>query len=168
MALVVEDGSGLSTSESYVSVDAFKAYHKLRGNEVTLGGSEIEQKLRLATEYIDLRWGDAAQGCAIAEDQALVYPTDYWITDPVSLPQALERATFEYAFYAIDNDLFLDNSGAGGPGIKRILEKVGPIEEETEYTGGGLQSVGRKYPVVSKADGLMKQISNSIQGGVYR
>jgi len=168
MALIVEDGTGLDNAESYLSADDFKAYHKDRGNVVSIGGSEIEQKLRLATEYIDLRWGPKAIGYPITETQALVFPTDYFVTDPVSLPIKLERATAEYAFYAITGDLYYDVDNLSGGGIIRKLEKVGPIEEETEYSGSGLGATGRRNPIVAKADSLMRAITNSGQGGVYR
>lgn len=168
MALVVEDGAGQSTAESYLSADDFKAYHKDRGNEISLGGTEIEQKLRIATEYIDLRWGAQAKGAQVQETQALCWPTDYYVTDPVTLPTALERATAEFAYYAIDNELFLDNSGTNGPGITFLKEKVGPIETETEWSGSGDGSLGRKYPSVPKGESYMKQLILGGGGGVYR
>ena len=169
MALIVEDGTGLDDAESYISVDNFKAYHKDRGNEVTLGGSEIEQKLRLATEYIDLVWGPKSSCLPISETQALVFPTEDFITDPVSLPIKLVRATAEYAFFAISDLLYYNVDNGSGQGIKRVLEKVGPIETETEYTGSGLNAVGRSRPIVPKADSLMRLLlGRSNQGGVYR
>lgn len=168
MALVVEDATGLVDAESYISVDDFKAYHKDRGNDITLGGGDIEKLLRNATEYLDIRWGDYTKGNPINEDQALAYPTDYWITDPVSLPTPLVRATAEYAFYLITNPLYINNDGGNGPGITRLFEKVGPIETDTEYSGSGLGSPSRKYPTVVKADALMRKISRGGQGGVYR
>ena len=167
MALIVEDATGLATAESYISVDFFKSYHKDRGNDISLGGTEIEQKLRIATEYIDLRFKPI--GLAIASDQALCHPTDYFITDPVSLPVQLQRACAEYAFFSISNTLFIDQSFSDGPGIKLLKEKVGPIETETEWSGHGLGSLTKQYPSVPKADKLMHQISiGSGQGGVYR
>lgn len=167
MTLVVEDGNGLAAAESYISVDFFKSYHKDRGTTITLGGSEIETKLRLATEYIDIRY--IPIGNEIIEGQALCYPTDYFITDPVSLPIQLERACAEYALWAIDNDLFIDQSYENGPGITFLKEKVGPLENETEWSGSGFGSGGKKYPTIPKADNLMRKISvGSGSGGVYR
>jgi hypothetical protein len=166
MTLIVEDGTGMATAESYISVDFFKAYHKDRGNSVSLGGSEIEQKLRVATEYIDIRF--TPRGLAIAETQALHHPTDYSITDPVSLPVQLQRACAEYAFYAIDNLLFITQSFSDGPGIKSLSEKVGPIETTTEWSGSGSGSQSRQSPSVPKADKLMRMISLGGTGGVYR
>ena len=167
MAIIVEDATGKDDSESYIDVAFFKAYHKDRGVTISQGTSEVEALLRLATEYIDIRWGNRVLGNKIAEDQALVFPTDDFITDPVSLPLCLTRACAEYGFYSIDNDLFLNNDNTT-PGVKRILETVGPIIEETEWTGGGLGSSGQSYPKVTKADRLMKSITTGQSGGVIR
>ncbi len=170
MVLIVEDGTGLANAESYITVDFFKTYHKNRGNEISLGGSEIEQKLRLATEYIDLRWGDQILGFPVSEDQALCFPTDYFITDPVDLPIQLKKAAAEFAFFSISNPLFIENTGEDGPGVVFLKEKVGPIEVETEWSGSGKNSIGRKYPIIPKGDLLMGQLtySGSNSARVYR
>lgn len=169
MAIVVEDATGLDNAESYADVAFFKSYFADRGIDVTaLTDDVIEQNLRLGTEYIDIRWGKSAPGNPISEDQALCFPTDYFITDPVSLPKNLIRATVEYARWSQVNGLFLDNDGSSGPGIKFLKEKVGPIEIETEWSGSGDGSISRKYPIVAKADALMRKITLTGQGGVYR
>jgi hypothetical protein len=128
-----------------------------------------ESLLRLTTEYIDLRWGSRAPGLPIQEEQALFFPTDYFIVDPVALPIQLERATAEYLRYSLTNTLFIDNTGSSGPGINYLKEQVGPLLTETKWSGSGEGSVGRKYPIVAKADGLMRQLTNgNSQGGVIR
>lgn len=168
MAIIVEDATGLATAESYLSVAAYKSYWLDRGVTVTDTDPVIEANLRLATEYIDLRWGKSAPGLPITETQALCFPTDYFIVDPVALPIQLERATAEYTRWSISSGLFIDNDLSSGPGIKFLKEKVGPIETETEWSGSGDGAVGRKYPIVAKADALMRQITFSTQGGVHR
>lgn len=173
MALIVEDATGLATAESYLSYIDYVAYWFARGVTTTADAgtpneAATEAKLRLTTEYIDLRWGSSAPGFPINEDQALCFPTDFFITSPAALPIQLKRATAEYLRYSLTNSLFIDNDRSGGPGIKILKEKVGPIETETRYSGSGLGSVGAKYPIVIKADTLMRQITNSGQGGVYR
>lgn len=168
MAIVVEDATGLATAESYLGVDDYKAYWLARGVTISEADDVIEANLRLATEYIDLRWGDKVPGNEISEDQALCFPTDYFIVDPVALPIQLVRATAEYTRWVTTSSLFLDNDGSKGPGIKFLKEKVGPVETETEWSGSGDGSMGRKYPIVAKADALMQKITLSGQGGVYR
>lgn len=168
MAIVVEDATGLNNAESYLSVADYKSYWLDRGVTVSETDAVIEANLRLATEYIDLRWGSFIPGTKISEDQALCFPTDYFIVDPVVLPISLKRAIAEYTRWSISSGLFIDNDGSSGPGIKFLKEKVGPVETETEWSGSGNGSLGRKYPVVAKADKLMEKITISGQGGVYR
>lgn len=166
MALIVEDGTGLATAESYVSVVDYKAYHVDRGNATEGSDLDIERRLRLATEYIDIRWGPGVQGDVLTEDQALVFPTNYF-TDPLPLP--LVRACFEYAFYAVSKSLFIDKDMVtDGVGVIQSKRRVGPIETSTLYSGSGLGAPGRKYPKVSKADALMKMLSSVGIAGVIR
>jgi len=166
MTLIVEDGTGLATAESYVSVADYKAYHVARGNGVEGSDLNIERRLRLATEYIDIRWGPGVQGTPLDADQALIFPTNYF-TDPLPLP--LLRACFEYAFYAVDNVLFIDkNNVTDGVGVVQSKRRVGPIETSTRYSGSGLGAPGKKYPKVPKADALMKMLSSVGSGGAIR
>ena len=174
MAIIVEDATGLATAESYLSYVDYVAYWAARGVDTTTDAAtpdeaSTEPYLRLTTEYIDIRWGKLAPGDPIDEDQALCFPTDYFIVDPVALPIQLERATAEYLRYSLTNDLMINNDRTNGPGIKYLKEKVGPIETETEWSGSGDGAVGIKYPVVTKADALMRQITiGDSRGGVYR
>lgn len=165
MALIVEDGTGLVNAESYVSVADYKTYHVNRGIGVAGSDLDIERRLRLATEYIDLRWGGGVQGLKIADTQALVWPST-WFLLPV--PTQLVNACNEYAFFLIKNKLFIDDDGVSGGAITRLLKKIGPIMTETAF---GLGTANRKNPKVIKADAMMKQVvvgGFSSNGGVIR
>lgn len=165
MALIVEDGTGLSTAEGYVSVDYVKTYHKVRANALSNATGDIEAHIRLATEYMDLRWGSGAPGNKISDNQALSWPTDYF-EDP--LPIQLLRACAEYTSFSLNNSLFLDNTNAEA-GIIELTENVGPLQTTTVYSGGGSGANGPKYPKVPKADNLMRLIAVvSGYGGVIR
>ncbi len=166
MALIVEDGTGLSTAESYVSVTDYQTYNTERGIIDAAADGPIEERLRIATEYIDIRWGAGVPGNPLDTDQALIFPTD-WFTDPLPLP--LLRATFEYAWYAIANSLFIDSNQVTEGGVKiRELDKVGPLMTETAWSSAGKGKTGARYPKVTKADRLMAMLSTSAQGGVIR
>lgn len=74
-AIVVENGTGLSTADSYMSITEATNYHNNRGNAD--GWDNIDDKdaaLRLATDYIEQtyrgRWG----GRRYKFDQALDWP----------------------------------------------------------------------------------------------
>ena len=165
MVLIVDDGTGLATAESYIDVVFFRAYHIDRGNSISIANIDIERNLRLATEYMDLRWGPGAPGDFIDEDQALVWPRDYFV---LPLPLQLLRACALYAEYSIGDNLFIDNTNASAS-ITELTENVGPIQTTTKYSGSGLGANGPKHPKVSKADDLMRLISIlGVTGGVIR
>jgi hypothetical protein len=168
MALITEDGTGLLTAESYVTVAAFKAYHVARGNGVEPSDLDLERHLRLATEYIDLTWGHLVRGFPLTEGQALVFPNTQF-TEP--LPLYLIRATHEYAWFSINNSLFHDvvETEAGAGGVIKLREKLGPIETETEYADPGIGgAVKPSRPRVGKADRLMRLLMGVSSGGVFR
>lgn len=164
MAIVVEDATGLSNSETYLSVADYKSYWLDRGVTVAEDDATIEAHLRLSTEYIDLRWGSLIPGDPIATDQALIFPTTYYETDPVSLPVSLKRATAEYTAWSISNGLYINDTLTSESNIKYKKEKLGPIEEEIEYFSKSTSN----YPKVTKGDALMRSLSFTQQGGVIR
>ena len=166
MTIIVEDGTGLVSAESYLSINDFKTYHEDRGNEVTLNDGELEKILRIATEYIDLRFGLKFPGNLVNVDQALCFPRDYY---GELIPLGIERATAEYGFYQITSPLFITPDIDLGIGIKRKLESVGPIIEETEYSGSGAGGTGaRRYAIVPKADMWINRYVLGGVGGVSR
>ena len=69
------------------------------------------------------------------------------------VPLKLKQAVAEYAVRSLasqlDPDPTVDDSGAL---VQRKREKVGPIEEETEYVAGAQPRIDRPYPA---ADGLL-------------
>jgi hypothetical protein len=64
MVLLVEDGTGLIDSESYISVDYATTYHAERGHDAwtDAGTDEQEAALRRATEWIDITFRDSFIG----------------------------------------------------------------------------------------------------------
>lgn len=83
----------------------------------------------------------------------------------VGIPFGLKAATAEYAERSLagplDPDITVDASGAL---VQRKREKVGPIEEETEYAMGAVPRIYRDYP---RADQLLAEYLRSA-GGVIR
>lgn len=74
MTLIVEDGTGLDTAESLVSVAEADAYHIARGNEDWIGGPAGEAALRRASSYIEGRYGARWKGYRTNSTQALGWP----------------------------------------------------------------------------------------------
>ena len=132
MTIVVEDGTGLSTAESYISVADATTYFTARGNTTWAAISTDalrEAYLRQATEYMISTYRRRWQGVRLDEDQALDWPrqgvvVDSWGVDDDSVPTIIERACAEYALKASSADLQPDLT----QGVVR--EKVGVIEVE--------------------------------------
>jgi len=102
MALVVEDGTGKSNAESYLSVADCDTYHTNMGNTGWAGDATVKEvALRKATKFLDnkfrLRW----KGTRTNEDQALAWPRsnvediDGFYYDSDGIPQTLKDATAE-------------------------------------------------------------------------
>lgn len=131
MALIVEDGTGLSTAESYISAVDASAYHSLRGNTLwsTMSTNEQEQALRRATDYMGMAYSQAWQGRRVSSTQALDWPrvdvvVNGWYVDSNVIPVIVKNACAELAFKAAAGELLADQS----QGV--IREEVGPIKVE--------------------------------------
>jgi len=151
MALTVEDGTGLSAAESYISVADADTRHTNNGSTLWPGSlttAEKEQALRRATIYMEqayrLRW----KGTRLLRAQALSWPrygaiVDGWDIDSNVVPSDVANVCADLALKAAAGDLALDLER----GIKR--EKVGPLE--TEYDTFSPQA--KRYPSIDMALG---------------
>jgi hypothetical protein len=144
MALVVEDGSGLSNAEAYISEADADTYFTAHGDPTTWTNATTAQKevaLREGTAYLDLNYGLKWKGTRSSTTQALTWPRqncaglDSEAIASTAIPQQLKDANCEAALdYLTDGDLFPDVTGSE-VGAKRTRVKVGEIEEEVEYAG---------------------------------
>ena len=140
MALEVEDGTGKSNAESYISVADATAYFAARGNATWAGlaSDEVrEQLLRKATDYMLGRYGQRWKGERVSEDQALDWPRECayangFLLDSDAVPLKVQHACAELAVRASAGDLQPD----AGPQVKS--ETVGPIS--VTYMDGARQS----------------------------
>lgn len=150
MSIVVEDGTGLTTAETYVSVADADAYHTAYGNTGWTGTDAVKEiALRRAAQYIDARY--AFRGQRITSNQALEWPRVSYEPDGRTEswpPTRLVHACCEAALRALSDTLQADVSADS---IKR--EKVGEIE--VEY---GQKTGQTRYPVV---DALLKPYATS-------
>lgn len=152
MALIVEDGTGLATAESYISVINASTYHTNRGNAAwaALASDAVrEQALRKATEFMTqtyrLRWS----GYRKTTTQALDWPRyeaprpdsgsmalSYYASDAV--PAEVANACAELALRASAAALLADQT------TPKTETTVGPIT--VRYADGARQS--KRYPAV--------------------
>ena len=120
MALVIENGQGLSNSESYVDVDYVDAYFLKRGITEWAGLTNREQLIIRAMDYIENNY--TYQGTKLISTQALQFPR--LINGETVYPIALKNAVCELALKSNEEDLLADTDKT------TIREKVGALEVE--------------------------------------
>ena len=156
MALIVEDGTGKTDAESYISVADADTYFTNRGNATwaALNTTEKEQALRKATDYMQatytLRW----DGIRVTTGQALDWPRAYvqikqatagysvlpaYYVDN-AVPAAVANACAELAVRASASDLLADV----GAQVKQ--KTVGPLS--VTYADGARQTT--QYELVER------------------
>lgn len=146
MALIVEDGTGKSDAETYVSVADADTYHTAYGNPSAWSGAatgDKESALRKAAQYLDAKYRLSWKGTRSVQTQALAWPrmdvTDFdgYDLDANALPQKLKDAASVMALRSIGEDIYPDVSSPGD--ISEETVRVGPITESIKYTGGRSQ-----------------------------
>lgn len=144
---IVEDGSGKSNANSYVSVADADQYHENASASTDWSGAEEsvkEQALRLATQYLDAQYGGRWRGTKASRDQALAWPRSYayddddYLYDSDAIPQKLADAASELALRVIEGDTLLDDISEPGI-VKSESVTLGPLEKDVEYMGGKSQ-----------------------------
>lgn len=145
MALVVEDGNGLTNAEAYVSVAAFKSF--CDGYGYSYAGKtdpQIEVALRQAADYIDTEF--RYKGIRKAAAQAMEFPRDGlvdWSGHAVTgVPARVMRANSELAFKSFSGALREDLDRGG----MVTSESVGPISRSYSPDAPG----GKVYQQASK------------------
>lgn len=153
MAIVVEDGTALANSESYISVAETTQYHADRGNAAwaALTSPQMEQSLRKATDYMIEEYRERWKGRRVLITQALDWPRVGVVLEDFGgsqgrnnfgsyglfqvsfqiVPIPIARACAEFALKASTGDLAPD---LGRP---TIMEKVDVIE--VQYQPGARQ-----------------------------
>lgn len=151
MAIVVEDGSGKSNSEAYISVSDATARLTSLGNNAAwdaLASDTLrEQALRKGAEYIEARYGQRWKGTRSLSTQALSWPrievsANGWLLGSDVVPDPVANANADLALKSLSETLNEDLTR----GIVR--EKVGPLE--TEYDAYAPQA--KRYPAI---DGML-------------
>lgn len=139
MALIVEDGSGLATAESFCSVADADARHTAMGNTAWTGTDAVkESALRRATAYMEQAYRSRWRGTKLLRAQSLSWPrygatADGYTIDSNVVPADVANACADLALRGLTTSLAEDETRAV------IREKVGPLE--TEYDAFGSQSV---------------------------
>lgn len=130
MALIVEDGTGLTNAESYVSVADCGTYCTAHGLTAWTGTDAAKEvALRNAAQYLDSNYTFKAEKTYV--DQSLEFPRYFWDWDDPAMNR-LRAACCELAVKALSGSLYADVSAQ-----QTIKVKVGPIEKTMEPSASG-------------------------------
>jgi len=158
MAFTVEDGTGLSTSNAYVSVAEADAYF----TEATLqwAGTNLakERAIVRATRAIDLMGANKFLGVKLVETQALAWPRDEaYDRDGIELtglPVYLKRAVFEAAL----QELLVEGTTMPNTSQQVVMERVeGAVQvsySEGSYQGTTFGSIRGWLDYICKGSGM--------------
>ncbi len=109
--MIVETGTGISNSNSYVSLVDADAYHLLYDHTDWAGDDSLkETALILATQAVDLLYGDRYQSLKIYQNGTeLLFPRfpfvdTYGNLHSASIPQVLKNAVCEIALMHLNGD----------------------------------------------------------------
>jgi hypothetical protein len=174
MAFVVEDGTGLANSNSYGSFAGYVAYWTERGAAPTELQPAIEAALVKATDHLGIRY--TWKGQKLTAAQALDWPrscaygvptADYPCGVPLEgVPLEVQRATYELGKRALAGELAPDPTvDASGQTVVSSRDKVGPLETERTFNGGGSKRWVKSFPAV---DSLLRWLVVTTSGRVWR
>ena len=123
MALIIEDGTGLSNAQSYVDTTFVNAYFTLRG--ITFISTEA--LIIQAMDYIEATYSQSYVGVKYTNTQSLAFPR---LIDGSSIyPERLKSAVCELTHKASLGTLMEDSTQ------KIVREQVGPITTQySEYS----------------------------------
>lgn len=175
MAFVLEDGTGLSNSNAYISTAFFDSYFSDRGVVVSVSftNTNKQNSIVVATDYVDQVFGPNLNGRPLLTTQALQFPRacmyrkDFPCVLITGIPIQLQYAVAEYALRdmvtpgSLMPDPITDESGLQ---VSASYEKIGPIEERKAFLGSAVQTV-KPFP---KADKWMAYFTFGDGGGSYR
>lgn len=167
----VEDGSGKSDANSYLSVADADQYFEDHGDPAGWTGidSVKEAALRMATQYLDAVYGSYWRGTKYDTDQALEWPRtgardDNGHTyDYDDLPVKLEHATAEAALRHITetNGLLPDVSKPGD--IKSESKKMSIMSKSVTYVTGYSQI--KQFRIIDLIVNQLVESANYVQRG---
>ena len=168
MAFTLEDGTGVTGANAYVSEAFVDNYATDRGYE-GWGDNDTTAKeaaIIRASEYIDKRWGARFKGTRLLSTQGLLWPREnVYDRDgneiaADAVPTQIQKACAEYAMrsaikivlapdpMAANVDQTLDGSetreSTANGEVSRVREKVGDLESDITYktTSEQIQAAG--------------------------
>lgn len=172
--IILEDGTGVSNSNSYVTTASAIAYHTLFGNDAFVSADTPTQELSLvaATQAIDLIYGPIFIGYKGTKAQALAWPRlahsstgmfgyGYYGTFggyyagglrdnyaqvrlPTEIPVELQSAVFEFALQYINGEPLIRYPVAGVSNVIESSVTIDVIKLDTKYIAPVSQAMTAK------------------------
>jgi hypothetical protein len=171
MALTVEDGTGLSGADAFVSLAYFKAYCDKRGKDYSsYADAVIEQAIVRATDYLSesVAWqGYRVKPRTDDAPQALSWPRhnvvdrEGYVVAYDEVPEAIQRATCELAFYELGSPGGMQPVFTANERVKS--EKVGPIAIEYDTSANGTSGA---RPVLLAVMDLVGEFTSNTGGSM--
>jgi hypothetical protein len=156
-ALTVEDGSGLTSANSYCSVAFATTFHEQYGNPAGwTGATEAAQEnaLREATRALDALYGVRWCGERGTSEQALDWPRRYVVDragnliDSDEIPTALQRATAAMALQHLAGESLLPQVQTNQDIRSETLASASGASHAVVYAG--IKSASARFPLVER------------------
>lgn len=164
MALIVEDGTGLSTATSYLSVSGADAYFLGNPYAAKWADGPIDARewaLIHSTRLIDstFRW----KGSPVNTDQSLDWPRTGTAYDETAVPEWLEYVTAELAWSLLESDRLSEATDDGGS-IERVkVDKIEVQYHPRSETQQAAAIIPRRVRMLIPREAVTGSTSNSIK-----
>jgi len=168
VTLTVEDGSGSSSATSYATLSFADSYHQTYGNPSAWSSASTAYKndaLRVATQFLDLRYGDRWSGVRLTSEQALDWPRSYVIDSAGNdvgedeIPVRLMQATAKAALLHLQGTTLVEGTQTGADISSESKSLPGGLSKSVTYVGG--KPATATFPAIDR----MLQSAGLIESG---
>jgi hypothetical protein len=146
MALVLEDGTGLETSNAYIDETYLDSYAALRAIDLSAYDTAAKEAaiITCTLDFIDVYY--SFKGDILEDDQALSLPTD-----EVGINKDVQSACANGAILHLKGLLLVDESLSSQSGeVKSQQDKIDVLETRTEYIEGTSNNYKRDTPIIDR------------------
>tara|TARA_R110000744_G_scaffold80450_6_gene157977 strand:+ start:393 stop:1226 length:834 start_codon:yes stop_codon:yes gene_type:complete len=167
--LIIEDGSGVANSNSFVTDDEYKAYAKLKGYSIPATQPDREANLANAYDFLNFTYEQRLQGSRVTpQTQTGIMPRNYIyaygaLVANDSIPQDFKNAQMLASFSindGVDTNAVKDSANLAG-------FSVGSGAYSETYQSGSSTPTLAQMPAVSR---VLKPYTNAglSGGGLYK
>lgn len=137
--LIIEDGTGVTDANAYISVAELQAYATARNLTISTDNDVLEASIVVASaDFMSVNYIYA--GTALTETQGMQLPTDI-----VGINKDIKKGSCEAALLQLKGKLFVDPSELNINGkLKSVDDKLSVLGSAEEYFEGTAYT--SKYP----------------------